>query len=144
MEDLTAGRSSRNYAHQLAEKMDASLTDLTVSGATLLNVLNENQLLGRQSFDPQLAHLPTDADIVTLTCGGNDIGYIGCLTQDSLMSYLGKVDDSFPTRTTAPFLNLPQLTGRLLAVLDKIHDIAPRAKVYLVEYLSITGCSTRP
>ena len=144
MEDLTAGRSSRNYAHQLAEKMNAQLTDLTVSGATLLNVLNERQYLGRQSFEPQLAHMPSDTDIVTLTCGGNDIGYIGCLTQDSLWSYIGQVDRLVPNKTVAPFLDLHQLTSRLSVVLDKIHEIAPKAKVYLVEYLSIIGSDTRP
>lgn len=144
LEDSIAGRSSRNYAHQLASKLGAELTDLTVSGATLLNVLNEKQYCGKQIFDPQLDHLPSDADIITLTCGGNDIGYIGCLTQDSLMSHLGQVGSSAPSRPMAPFLDLQQLTSRLLAVLDKIHDVAPHARVFLVEYLSVIGNDTRP
>lgn len=145
LEDPTAGRSSRNYAHQLASKLNADLTDLTVSGATLLNILNERQYLGRQAFDAQLDHLPKDSDIITLTCGGNDIGYIGCLTQDSLMSYLGGGgQDSQSQALTAPFLDLHQLTSRLLEVLDKVHSLAPNARVFLVEYLTLIGDDTRP
>lgn len=143
LEDPTAGRSSLNYAHQLASKLNADLTDLTVSGATLLNVLNEKQHLARQLYEPQLEHLPKGTDIVTLTCGGNDIGYIGCLTQDSLMSYLGGGQETSDSRPTAPFLDLRQLTSRLLAVLDKVHSLAPNARVMLVEYLSTIGNDTR-
>ncbi|KAK4972937.1 hypothetical protein LTR42_006231 [Elasticomyces elasticus] len=38
-----AMRSGRNHAHRLAEKLDAELTNLTASGATLLNVLDTPQ-----------------------------------------------------------------------------------------------------
>ena len=143
IENKSAARSSRNYAHQLAERLDADLTDLTVSGATLLNVLNERQSTLFQTFEPQLELLAADADIVTLTCGGNDINYIGSLVLDSLTSYLGPVKSWAPTLMSAPSLDLRQLTDRFLAVLDKIHDIAPQAKVYLVEYIAIIGTKTQ-
>lgn len=38
-----AGRSSNNYAHLLAARLGADPTDLTVSGATLNNILLEPQ-----------------------------------------------------------------------------------------------------
>ena len=41
--DTTARRSSNNYAHLTAAALDAKLTDLTSSGATLLNVLSQPQ-----------------------------------------------------------------------------------------------------
>ena len=44
----------------------------------------------------------------------------------------------------APAIDLRTLTDRFLAVLDKIHSIAPKARVYLVGYLSIIGSDTRP
>lgn len=144
IENASAGRSSRNYAHQLAEKLNADLTDLSVSGATLLNVLHERQHVGCESFAPQLDHLPADADIVTLTCGGNDLDYIGGLVYNSLMLHLDPSGKCAATPTTAPPLRLDQLADRFLAVLDKIHIIAPSAKVYMVEYLSIIGNDTRP
>lgn len=144
IENKAAGRSTRNYAHQLAEALDAQLTDLSVSGATLLNVLHDKQTMGGQTFDAQLDHLPADADIVTLTCGGNDLNYIGGLVYDSLMSYLGPLKRVVPGQTKDPPIQLDELRNRFLAVLDKIHDIAPKAKVYLVEYLTIIGNDTRP
>ena len=81
--DQAAMRSGRNYPHQLAEKLDADLVDLTVSGATLLNVLNEPQTTrSGEVFPPQLEGLPPDADIVTLTGGGNDLCYGHVMIRD--------------------------------------------------------------
>jgi hypothetical protein len=70
--DALAGRSGNNYASLLAKRLDARLTDLTVSGATLLNVLKVRQeTVFGGDFAPQLDELPSDADIVLLTAGGN-------------------------------------------------------------------------
>ena len=143
IENQAAGRSSRNYAHQLAEKLNAELVDLTVSGATILNVLDEKQATGGQVFDPQLDHLPADVDIVTLTCGGNDINYLGSLTHDTLVSHLGAKHPLAAGISNAPALDPQTLTDRLVKVLDKIHKVAPQSKVYLVEYPAIIGNHTR-
>ena len=72
--DKAALRSGNNYAHQLAKKLNASLLDLTVSGATLLNVASEPQTMFGHTFAAQMDSLPSNADIVTLTAGGNDLG----------------------------------------------------------------------
>lgn len=144
IENQAAGRSSRNYAHQLAEKLNADLVDLTVSGATILNVLNEKQNTAGQVFDPQIDHLPADTDIVTLTCGGNDLNYLGSLTHDTLVSHLGPRHPLVSGNSDAPAIDLRALIDRLVIVLDKIHSIAPAAKIYLVEYPAIIGNNTRP
>ena len=114
IENQAAGRSSRNYAHQLAEKLNADLTDLTISGATLLTVLDQKQDVGwGQTFDPQLDHLSRDANIVTLTAGGNDLGYIGGMCHDSMLPSFGPVEVAFK-------LDRQQLTERFIVVIDKI------------------------
>lgn len=142
-ENEAAGRSSRNYAHQLAEKLKADLTDLTVSGATLSNVLNKSQTILGQTFAPQLQGMPPETDIVTLTCGGNDMDYIGSILTDSHMT-LEQPDKGWtPSQATAPLLEVPELIDRFLAVLYKIQSIAPKAQVYLVGYLSLIGDGTR-
>jgi hypothetical protein len=128
----------------LACRLGAELTDLTVSGATLLNVLDEKQNTGDCTFDPQLQHLPADTDIVTLTCGGNDLGYIGSLVQKTLLSYLGPRHAMISGAVIAPALTQQELKARLRALIDQIHTIAPRARVYLVQYLSVIGDQTRP
>jgi lysophospholipase L1-like esterase len=109
------------------------LTDLTVSGATLLHVLNEKQFTNGQVFDPQIQGIPSDADIVTVTCGGNDIGYIGGLSAVTK----GLSPD-------APTLRPEVLVARIVKVLDGIYAIAPKAKVFLVQYISVIGNQTRP
>ena len=142
-----AMRSGRNYAHQLAEKLDADLVDLTVSGATLLNVLNEPQeTRSGQIFLPQLEGLLSDADLVTLTGGGNDLGYSYGMIHDAMLSYAGPLRhllDRWMEHPATP-VDLRQLTDRFIAVIDKVHEIAPKAKVYLVQYLSVFGESSRP
>lgn len=142
IEDEAAMRSSRNYAHQLANYLGADLTDLSVSGATLLNVLHEKQCLNGRTFDPQLDDLPPTTDIVTLTCGGNDLGYIGSLCEESVEACLHPGAELL--HSGAPILTRIELVPRFISVLDRIHDIAPNAIVYLVEYLSIFGEDTRP
>ena len=65
--DTVARRSSKNYAHLTAAALDAKLTDLTSTGATLLNVLSEPQSFWlARSLVPQLELLPPDVNIVTL------------------------------------------------------------------------------
>lgn len=145
--DKSAMRSGRNYAHQLAEKLNADLTDLTVSGATLLNVLNEpQQARSGDVFAPQLEGLTSDTDIVTLTGGGNDLGYSFGMIQDSMMSYTGPLryllQRWIEHPTTA--VDLQQLTDRFVTVIDKVHELAPKSKVYLVQYLSVFGEFSKP
>lgn len=144
--DKGAMRSGRNYAHQLAAKLDADLTDLTVSGVTLLNVLNEVQEFRGNRFEPQLDSLPKDADIVTLTAGGNDLGYSKGMMLDSALSYTGPLQ-GFLRRQFVPgsaAVNGEQLKQRFLQVIDKIQEVAPKAKIYLVEYPSVFGDATIP
>ncbi|KAK4542459.1 hypothetical protein LTR36_006711 [Oleoguttula mirabilis] len=153
--DTPAGRSGRNYSHQLALELGATLTDLTVSGATLLNVLHEPQapVFGKGDvFPPQLEGLQPDTDIVTLTAGGNDLLYSFGMLQESLASYapgplwylLQMLQRWMTARLAVEALDLQQLTDRFIAVLDAVHARAPAAKVYLVQYLSVFGEDSRP
>lgn len=146
LENDAAQRSKRNYAHQLAGKLDADLTDLSVAGATLLNLLNETQIANGVAFPPQLDSLPKETDIVTLTCGGNDLNYIGDLMDTTLRSYFGppKWSSQVASYRGSPQISLSELTERYCRVVDKIHGIAPKAKVYLVQYLSLIGNDTKP
>lgn len=58
-----AMRSTLNYPNLLSRRLGASLTD--------------------RSFPPQVQGVTSDADVVTITAGGNDIGYIGGMMRDS-------------------------------------------------------------
>ena len=76
--DPTAVRSERNYPHQLAERLGARLVDLTVSGATTANILDTaQQMVSGHVYPPQIDGVPADADVVTITAGGNDLQFAG-------------------------------------------------------------------
>ncbi|KAJ5133625.1 hypothetical protein N7448_001354 [Penicillium atrosanguineum] len=141
VQPLGAGRSGRNYSHLLAQQLDAELTDLTVSGSTLLDITVNQRTdpLTGGIFPPQISNLPEDADIITITAGGNDINYIGALGADACAA-LGL---EIPTPST-DIVPPSELAGRLGGVLDNIHKRAPGAHVFLVEYLAVLGPGTRP
>jgi len=134
-----AGRSHNNYPHLVASRAGLRLTDVTSSGATSDHILRESQY----GQPPQLHAVGTDTDLVTLTIGGNDIG----LTQYRLARRL-----PLPLRLLPPIARLGDETGvnhrlhtieqRLIEVLEAIADRAPRARVLVVNYLSILGHSS--
>ncbi|KAJ6006231.1 hypothetical protein N7451_004175 [Penicillium sp. IBT 35674x] len=143
-----------------AKELDADLTDLSVSGATLLNITVDPQTapFGNDIFPPQIQSVPEDADIITVTAGGNDIGYIGNMMQDAASAtLLGSVAitvirgvkyiASFFSQSrvqAATTISPEELVERLGDTLDKIHARAPNARIYLVEYVAVLGPSTKP
>lgn len=141
--DSAARRSSKNYAHLSAAHLNARLTDLSVSGATLANVIDEQQTFFRSRFEPQLLGLPPDADVVTITGGGNDLAYIGSMMTDSLRAYwVGRLFVSAAEKEIP--MDADALSKRFVDVIDRIEQQAPRARIYLVEYLTLLGPDVRP
>jgi lysophospholipase L1-like esterase len=141
-----AGRSENNYAHLLAKRLDAQLTDLTVSGATLKNVLSEPQVLFGNHFEPQLNSFPQNVDIVTITGGGNDLNYIGGVMNATLQSYfIGRIVSRFlPIPAIPECQTADDVANRFIAVIDKIRETSPQCRIYLVEYLALFGAHTKP
>lgn len=66
------GQSAVNFPHQLATAYGLSLTDVSCSGATTDDVSVTSQYAG---VGPQIEALSADTDIVTITIGGNDLGF---------------------------------------------------------------------
>jgi len=150
--DTTARRSSQNYAHLTAAALDAKLTDLTSSGATLLNVLSEPQgfWLARPLV-PQLDLLPPDVDIVTLTAGGNDLGYSkgmvvdafkASLSESPVLGWALKAMGLTDKHAHLGDVTFDQVKQRFLEIFDRIHTVAPKAKIYLIQYLDVFGSDT--
>lgn len=144
-----ASRSENNYAHLLAKKLDAKLTDQTISGATLKSIAFESQTANGYTFPPQIEGLDEDVDIVTITAGGNDMRYVGNLFLDSINGYLlgralmGTFAYFFPEKMVAKGISEEETTKLYIEVLDKIHAKAPRARIFVVEYLLLLGDDTR-
>ena len=138
-----AMRSGKNYPHQLAQCIGARLVDLTVSGATTANLLDTpQQSIDGVEFPPQLDGVPADADVVTITAGGNDLGFISGLLYvawsrvdptSPILSMLEGVPRGGPAQPTDRALK--GATEGLCRVVERVRGKAARARIFLVDYL---------
>ena len=143
--DAGAMRSGNNYAHQLALRLGARLVDRTVSGATTANILDTpQQLLDGTLHPPQLAGLPVETDVVTITAGGNDLQFAGSMlyaawcrsNPDAPMTSMFR--QMFPAGIARATDDAVALAARgLVDVVDRVRDLAPGARVFLVDYLTV-------
>jgi lysophospholipase L1-like esterase len=133
-----SGRSAVNYAHLVAARFGYHLVDVTFSGATTANVLFERQ----RSAPPQIDALSGSEDLVTVTIGGNDVGYVPMLFAAGLPRWVrslpvlggvvrGRLD--VDARDAA----LGGVGESLRAVGLEVKRRAPRARVLFVDYLTL-------
>src|ERR1700759_273785 len=132
-----SGRSARNYPHLVAERLKLDLVDVTFSGATTAHVLADHQ----HGEPPQIAVLDGSESLVTVTIGGNDVGYVPLLMAASLPRCARRVP--LLGARIAELLD-PAVRDRALAgVFDSLRAVgtavrqrAPQAKVFFVDYLT--------
>ena len=133
-----AGRSARNYPHLVAEKLGLDLVDVTYSGATAANVLTDPQDGAR----PQVDALDGSEDLVTVTIGGNDAGYVPLL----FAAAVPRIVRSLPLigRALRAQLDPTARDRALVAVAESLKEVgrtlrqrSPRAKVLFVDYLTL-------
>jgi lysophospholipase L1-like esterase len=145
--DATCARSDQNYPSLLAAAKNWQLTDVSCSGATT------TALAGPQgSQPPQLDALGADTDVVTLTIGGNDIGFSSNLA--TCAGLTSKDPTGSPCRTFFTSDGTDQLEQRvndtapkIAAALDAVRQRAPHAKVLVVGYPDLfpddgVGCTS--
>jgi lysophospholipase L1-like esterase len=133
-----AGRSARNYAHLVAERLGLDLVDVTYSGATTANVLTESQ----NGVPPQADALSGSEELVTVTIGGNDVGYVPLL----MAAGLPRLVRSVPLlgRRLREMLDPTARDRALVEVAESLKEVgrtlrqrSPRAKVLFVDYLTL-------
>ena len=133
-----AGRSARNYPHLVAEQLGLDLVDVTYSGATTANVLTDPQ----NGAPPQVAALDGSEDLVTVTIGGNDAGYVPLLMAAGLprivrsLPLLGGVVREM-LDPTARDRALVEVAESLKEVGRALRQRSPRAQVLFVDYLTL-------
>jgi lysophospholipase L1-like esterase len=132
-------RSDHNYPHLVALSLSGSvLNDVSCSGATTDNMTQSQSVQGG-SNPPQFNALGPSIQAVSLTIGGNDIGFVSIAENCSSPvnsgtpcqnKYVINGDDTIADRifATAP---------KVGAVLQGIHDRSPKAKVFVLGYLDI-------
>ncbi|GAA1776079.1 SGNH/GDSL hydrolase family protein [Actinomadura chokoriensis] len=142
---IGCGRSTHNYAHELADALDADLTDVTCSGARTKH-MTESQSTSVAGVDtgtvpPQFDALTASTTLVTLTIGGNDVGLVGiaedCVNLDPTATPCkGEFEDEVAQKTAA-------LGASLSAVLDGIRARSPKARIVVTGYglyIKPNGC----
>ena len=133
-----AGRSARNYPHLVAERLSLELVDVTFSGATTAHLLADRQ----RGAPPQINALDGSETLVTVTIGGNDVGYIPLLMAASLprvarrLPLLGGRIGELLDRA-ARDRALADVFDPLCAVGTALRQRAPQARVFFVDYLTV-------
>ncbi|WP_129360022.1 GDSL-type esterase/lipase family protein [Rothia uropygioeca] len=149
--DPDAMRSKRNYAHIAAEVMGVNLIDLTVSGATTSTILEESHRTGTgATFAPQIQGVPANADIVTVTAGGNDLHFLGSMLYTAwsmkapnspLTQMMGQ---EFATGIPSPTEHsIEAVVSGLTRIVSAVRDRARSPRILLVDYLTIIPADAR-
>ncbi len=134
-------RSSLNYPSVLAGQLDvAEFVDVTCGGARTVD-MTAPQIA---QTPPQFDALTADTDLVTLSIGGNDIGFgaiAGCVVQTP------RAADGAPCRerlSAGVSSSLEGLGARLDAVHAGIRERSPAARVVVTAYMPLVppdgGC----
>jgi lysophospholipase L1-like esterase len=138
-------RSTQNYAHQLARKRKLNLVDVSCGGATTAHILGPwNEL------PPQVDALRSDTALVTITIGGNDLGYIGGLiagscggstvsgaTAQPLCQMIAAGRRSGASMPTATEEGWQKVETALTNIAQEIRRRSPRARIVFVDYLTV-------
>lgn len=136
-----SGRSARNYAHLVAQRLNLDLVDVTFSGATTAHVLSDRQ----RGVPPQIDALDGSEVLVTITIGGNDVGYIPLLLAASLPRPARIVPRiSALLDRDAREQALAQVGDSLRAVGAVVRRRAPNARVVFVDYLTMLPPDGQP
>lgn len=133
-----AGRSAANYPHLVAQRLGLDLVDVTYSGATTAHVLADRQ----NNAPPQVSVLDGTETLVTVTIGGNDVGYVPMLISAGLprmarsLPFLGDrlrelLDPASRDRA------LVEVGESLKRVGRTVRQRTPHARVLFVDYLTL-------
>ncbi|MGW0796448.1 SGNH/GDSL hydrolase family protein [Streptomyces sp. NPDC002692] len=145
--DPTCLRSSHNYPSLVAGSTAATLTDVSCSGATTAD------MTAAQGTAPaQFAALRRGTDLVTVTIGGNDIGFstvLGTCARVTATDPAGAPCRAHFTSTGSDTVtdSIARTAPKVAQVLRGIHHRAPHARVVVVGYPDLfpddgVGCTS--
>lgn len=139
---LDCARSDHNYASDVKRALGIpTLVDVTCGGASTAD-MTQSQSVFLGSNPPQFNALTSTTDLVTVTIGGNDIGFTSILETcalDSLTNPFGNpCQQHYTAGGTDQLAAAVNATApKVAAVLSGIHARAPHARVVVVGYLRI-------
>ncbi len=135
-------RSNQNYPSVVAKELDvADFRDVSCSGATTENITGPQSVpLGQNP--PQLEAVTPDTQLVTISIGGNDIGFGDIVTECAKRSPLQPTGSACKDHYTAGGTDelaqrIDEAAPDVARVLDGIDERSPDARVLLVGYPAI-------
>jgi len=120
----TCGPSDQNYPSLVAAQLELTLIDVSCSAATTANIIDTPQ----GDAPAQISAVTPDTELVTITVGGNDVGYSATALQCGDPSTVCSVDQ--PKLET----DLTKMTASLETLIDGVRAKAPSSTVVLVTY----------
>lgn len=137
------GRSPANYATLLASRLGLELTDMACGGATTAHILGPwNEL------PPQINAVTPGTRLVTITIGGNDLGYVRNLVAASCDPAqgisLGSRTLSCPTIKEPTEADYARTEENLRLIARTVKQRAPGARLIFIQYVRLvpdTACS---
>jgi hypothetical protein len=130
----SCGRSTNNYAHLIAADLGLDLTDVSCIGAIIDNIA----LAPQQSNPLQIEAITPDAQIVTITIGGNDVRYSASLVtcgKDGANGASCLGSDAGADVDAAAIDELLKTEQQVLVtMLKSVKQAAPGARIFLLAY----------
>uniref|UniRef100_A0AAU3GYM8 SGNH/GDSL hydrolase family protein n=1 Tax=Streptomyces sp. NBC_01401 TaxID=2903854 RepID=A0AAU3GYM8_9ACTN len=148
VDDADCDRTGQGYPSVIAGAVKAkSFKNVTCSGATLTEL---SRAQGANAA--QLSALSADTDLVTLTIGGNDIGFTEIITQCVVGSFSDPTGSPCKTHYNASgsdaiTTRINSTAAKLAVDLQYLRALAPNARVLVVGYPSLVpddGKACRP
>lgn len=127
--DNRCRRSNDNYAHQLARLRQLRLVDVSCGGATTRHILGPwNEL------PAQIDAVTAGTRLVTVTIGGNDVGFVGGLMPDPCAQTSPRSAGCPPPRQVPSKQDYAALEARMAQIATEVHRRAPAATLVFVDY----------
>ena len=133
------GRSETNYPSLVAEELDMELTDVSCNGASTRDLEGAQERLNQTvPAPPQLDAVDDDTDLVTISLGGNDFGFLGRIS-GCAAKYRGQsgspctdLDEAAGAQSVEALL--PQVQANVVTAIRDVRDQAPDAQIIVVGY----------
>jgi lysophospholipase L1-like esterase len=131
-------KSDHNYAHLAAPAFGLTLRDPSCSGATTVD-MTQAQNVEPGPNPPQFNSLNAETKVVSLTIGGNDIGFSevaeSCITLNPFSTPCKSKYDAGGHDQLAE--RIANTAPKVAAVIQGIHSRAPNARVFVTNYPAI-------
>jgi lysophospholipase L1-like esterase len=132
-------KSSNNFPHLAAPRIGLPLRDASCSGAETEDMTAPQNVDPDGPNPPQLDALDEGTTVVSMTIGGNDIGFSeiaeSCVTVNPFATPCR--DKYNPSGQDAIAARIAETAPKVAAVLQGIHSRAPAAEVFVLNYPAI-------